>query len=238
MDNLTLENVTLMSFYAPYNGDFDQSLFEKTIQSLVYSKSNINFKKNILITSLDLVKTFGTLYKEHDIEFLPYENTIENMNEYSKFMVFDLYKYFDTDFVLTTQHDGFVINADRWSENFLYYDYIGAPWPIKDDAFLSPFGEHIRVGNGGFSLRSKKLTEVPINFEVQWDCTSGDFYKHFNQNNFNEDGCISVHNRHVYENAGCKFAPLEVALLFSKETEIEENKFIKTFGFHKNYGWI
>ena len=49
----------------------------------------------------------------------------------------------------------------------------------------------------------------------------------------NEDGFISVNNRHIYEGFGCKFAPLSVAKHFSKELECEENKNIKPFAFHK-----
>jgi hypothetical protein len=43
--------------------------------------------------------------------------------------------------------------------------------------------------------------------------------------------------RHVFEEHGCKFAPLEVAKYFSRESEIPENKDIeKTFVFHKHRG--
>jgi len=149
-------------------------------------------------------------------------------------MVYELYRHFDSKFILVTQPDGYVINPDQWDEEFLNYDYIGAPWPYREDAFLSPFGEHIRVGNGGFSLRSKKLCMTPLEVDIPFDCTSGDFYKHFNQNNFNEDGCIAVHNRHLFESNGCKFAPIELAAKFSYESPVPENYGITTFGFHGN----
>ena len=39
-------------------------------------------------------------------------------------------------------------------------------------------------------------------------------------------------NRHIYENLGCKFAPLEVAVRFSQEKRIPECEGIVPFGFH------
>jgi hypothetical protein len=79
---------------------------------------------------------------------------------YSKFILNDLHHYVDTEYCLIVQSDGFVLNANFWDPNFLSYDYIGAPWPKK--LFLQPGNIELNmlknsVGNGGFSLRSKKL---------------------------------------------------------------------------------
>ena len=74
--------------------------------------------------------------------------TIRSKEEYSHFMIKELYKYFDTDFVLVIQADGYVLNGKSWLPEFLHYDYIGAPWTYPDGK---------NVGNGGFSIRSKKL---------------------------------------------------------------------------------
>jgi hypothetical protein len=78
---------------------------------------------------------------------------------YSKFIMNDLHHYVDTDYCMIVQSDGFVLNANFWDPKFLSYDYIGAPWPQK---FLQPDDSELNlqkncVGNGGFSLRSKKL---------------------------------------------------------------------------------
>jgi len=75
---------------------------------------------------------------------------IGSIKKYSDFMIKELYKYIETDFALIIQHDGFVLNASAWSDSFLQYDYIGGPWYHLGD---------LRVGNGGFSLRSKKLVD-------------------------------------------------------------------------------
>ena len=83
-------------------------------------------------------------------------------------------------------------------------------------------------------MRSKKLLEVPNNHEVVFEVNVGDFYKHMNANIYNEDGNICVHNRHIYEKAGCKFAPVSVAAKFSHENPCAETEGVKPFGFHKH----
>lgn len=69
-------------------------------------------------------------------------------------MIKELNKYIETSYVLIIQYDGFILNPDAWTDEFLEYDYIGAPWWYTDDC---------NVGNGGFSLRSKKLLEILAN---------------------------------------------------------------------------
>lgn len=155
------------------------------------------------------------------------------IDDYSHFVLYELFNFIETDYCLVVQGDGYVIDGNAWSETFLEFDYIGAPWPIKSDAYIDPFGNHQRVGNGGFSLRSKKLLEVPNTIQIPWDVNSGTFYKHMNAGSLAEDGNISVHNRHLFEAAGCKFAPLEIALNFSRELPIPEYDGQSTFGFHR-----
>jgi hypothetical protein len=94
-------------------------------------------------------------------------------DEYNKFVLENLVNYFDTDFVLTIQDDGFIINQNKWDCKFLSFDYIGAPWPIS-----WPGCDINNVGNGGFSLRSKKFTQytrdlcefIPGNGEDELAC--------------------------------------------------------------------
>ena len=63
-------------------------------------------------------------------------------------MIKELWQYFNSEFVLVIQHDGYVLDGNSWSDDFYKYDYIGAPWLYSDGK---------NVGNGGFSLRSKIL---------------------------------------------------------------------------------
>ncbi len=134
----------------------------------------------------------------------------------------ELYRYVDTDFCLLIHSDGYVINPDVWKEEWLSYDFIGAPWPMPSDdySYRDELGDIVRVGNS-VSLRSRKLMERVSKFP--WK----EYY-----GNTNEDGFISVHHRKELEKEGFKFAPLEVAVHFSKEHEIPENAELETFCFH------
>ena len=77
----------------------------------------------------------------------------------------------------------------------------------------------MRVGNGGFSLRSKQLLEL----------TSGPKFVYKEKN---EDELICHVNRDYLVSNGIKFAPEELARYFSYERELSN---IETFGFHGEF---
>lgn len=83
-----------------------------------------------------------------DIRFVA-TNKMEDRQSYSTFILKELASHVQTEFALCVQWDGYVLNAQSWSDEFLTVDYIGAPWPH--------FGDGHDVGNGGFSLRSRRL---------------------------------------------------------------------------------
>ena len=133
---------------------------------------------------------------------------------YSYFCLMELPKYVETEFCLVVQHDGFIINPDMWTDKFLEYDYIGAPWI---DNYIN------RVGNGGFSLRSKKFLDSCLDiFKDQ------DIIEH-------EDLLACVYNYENFKQKGIKFAPLDVALDFSIEHIVPEIKHMNPFGFHGTF---
>lgn len=193
------------------------TMAEETLKAIKYSLGKVKFGAAKLITPHKLKSDFCEI-----IECSPL-----NYEQYNHFVVFKLHKYVDTDFALLVQNDGYVVNPLEWKPEFLEYDYIGAPWPYPTDdfSFRDPYGNIQRVGNGGFSLRSKRLLEVPekLDSPLVWK----EYY-----GNYHEDGFICVHNRQAYENAGCKFAPIEVARHFSQEVNIPENGGAMPFGFH------
>lgn len=156
---------------------------------------------------------------------LIWDEKITGIDEWNRKMIYELHNYVDTDFVMLIHADGYVVDPSAWKDEFLEYDYIGAPWPLpKDDySYRTPEGELVRVGNS-VSLRSKQILELPSKLSLPWQAYYG---------NTNEDGFLCVHNRKALQEAGCRFAPLEVAKHFSKEHEIEENKGLKTFAFHQ-----
>lgn len=154
-----------------------------------------------------------------------WDEKITDINEWNRKIIYELHNYISTDFAMLIHADGFVVNPSCWKDEFLAYDYIGAPWPLPKDeySYRTPTGELIRVGNS-VSIRSKRLLEFPEKSNLlEWKSYYG---------NTNEDGFLCVHNRDILKANGIKFAPLEVAKYFSKEHEIEENKGIATFAFH------
>jgi Protein of unknown function (DUF5672) len=187
----------------------------ETLNAIKKSISGIDFYDAKLITSQDI---FDDKVKTIKINNLDYE-------QYNKFIVYELHKYIETDYLLIVQDDGYVINPTQWRDDFFKYDYIGAPWAMPTDSFScrDPFNNIIRVGNGGFSFRSKKLISLPSILNLEWKSYFG---------YFNEDGFFSVHNRHIFESHGCNFAPIDVAKYFSHETEMPETQGIVPFGFH------
>lgn len=155
-------------------------------------------------------------------------NPINSVEEYSDFILGELDKYVDTPHVLIVQYDGFILNSDSWTDNFLEYDYIGAPWLVADWAvnnFYFPaklLGKHV-VGNGGFSLRSKKLLSLTA------ELMSENIFK----NKHPEDVALCVYYRELLESRGIRFAPVDLAKTFSFEAEsVSDYKWNGQFGFH------
>jgi hypothetical protein len=207
---------------------------EGSFNAIYTSISGINFGAIKLISTKEMVDKYEKQLSDDGIQIEEVVCEVNCLDDYSKYCIYNLTEHIQTSHCITVQWDGFVLNPDKWDSSWLEYDYIGAPWEYSNQSYIDPFGNHQRVGNGGFSLRSKKLLDVPkyayIHFDVNW----GDFYKHMNANNFAEDGNICVHNRHIYEALGCKFAPVEVAARFSQEKKVPESVGIMPFGFHHN----
>jgi len=134
---------------------------------------------------------------------------INSVQGYCEFLLKHAWKFVKTEFFIVLQYDGFVLNGDCFSETFMDYDYIGAPWPHFDI---------YKVGNGGFSLRSKRLMRAVEPLLEQQDFL------------LPEDIVICrKYRRHLVRNFGIKFAPVSVAESFSQELSVRDQM---TFGFH------
>ena len=121
---------------------------------------------------------------------------IMSRDAYSSFMIKGINTYVDTPFALVIQYDGFILNPDAWRDEFLDYDYIGAPWAEE---------EGLIVGNGGFSLRSKRLLELLQQDDTILDPTDLD------PPDAPEDWYICVMVRDYLEARGIRFAPVDLA---------------------------
>ena len=180
----------------------------------------------VAVSSIKIPETKKALeVSQKDIEFydvkLIADQDIRSSNEYSEFILYKLYKYIESDFALVIQYDGYVVRPEKWDDKFLQYDYIGAPWPAN--MHFTKEGVEVRVGNGGFSLRSKKLLNALNELRLPFTDNDTGF--------FHEDGIICNHYRKALEDYGIKFAPVDVAARFSKELLVPET--VESFGFHK-----
>lgn len=136
--------------------------------------------------------------------------------DYSRFMLQGLVDYIDTEFCITVQWDGFGVNRDKWSDDFLRYDYCGAPWPDTMN--------RARVGNGGCSIRSHRWLKATSRLP--------------DPKGANEDDWTCRIMRPDLLKAGLKIAPLDVAARFSIEHPIPEwpaRTVSETWGFHGNF---
>jgi len=210
---INLPNVTLICIEGTENS-------EKASLALEYSSQDINFKEVVLISPTLPSNILGNI-KYYPISKLTWD-------EYNKFIIKELHSYFTTDYCILIQTDGFIINSHLWSDEFLKYDYIGAAWDFEKYPFqINPINPNVinskgiknlnRVGNGGFTLRSKKLLETTS--QCPFECVGpedvficNDFYDYFTEH-------------------GIKFAPIEIANLFSKDPIFDVES---TFGFHGN----
>lgn len=75
---------------------------------------------------------------------------IRSIAQYNALTLDHLPQWTACDRYLLIQWDGFVLDGCRWRDDFVDWDYIGAPWPHMAGA----------VGNGGFSLRSQRLLDA------------------------------------------------------------------------------
>jgi hypothetical protein len=143
---------------------------------------------------------------------------ITSRDAYSSFMIKGINSYITTPFALVMQYDGFILNPDAWRDEYLKYDYIGALWAEEEGPI---------VGNGGFSLRSKRLTELLQQDDAILDPTDLD------PSDAPEDWYICVMIRDYLEARGIRFAPVELARQFSFEGDEHFGvTWTNQFGFH------
>lgn len=179
---------------------------EQSVKALLYSSEKIKFGSIKLFSDIK-----PSNLPEH-FEFVQTEKfTHETINW---FALNKLPRYIKNDYMLSIQDDGFILNPHNWTDEFLKYDYIGAPWPDLE------WCKKNRVGNGGFVLYSKKFLNYCLGIKEKTVShndvvITNTYYDYFTSN-------------------GCKYAPLEIACKFSLEHKIPECEFdlTKTFGYH------
>ena len=208
---LKLPNISLLAI--AHEKDVDQTQI-----SMKISSENIDFGAVKLLTSAE------PKIKYPDIEYVPIKPM--NLEEFNKTMIEDLHKHFETTHCLFVQADSFVVKHKLWKDEFLKYDYIGAPWSdeLVTDQNLVLNVKKNPVGNGGFSLRSRKLVQATakIDYEsLKFPLKSEDVVI-----------CHYLYDKMIQE--GVKFAPSKLAAQFSMENinNLYGQNLDSVFGFH------
>ena len=138
---------------------------------------------------------------------------ITSRDAYSQLVLKSLAPHVETSHVLLVQWDGFVIHPEAWDPRFLGCDYVGAKWFWHKDGMT--------VGNGGFSLRSRKLIGALADPRIHGDAA--------------EDELIGRAFRPLLEREyGIRFGDEAMADRFSFEAAYPVGK---PFGFHGLYNF-
>lgn len=177
----------------------------------------IKFKAEKMLTSLP-----------GDDERIVNVPAVNSVDAYSQFCIEEMVDYVDTSHALIIQYDGFVLNPEAWSDEYLEYDYIGAPvrlsrWANERNPMTDYDPEQEVVGNGGFCLRSRRLLALTAELLKSGEIELGG----------EDDWVLSYKYRDLLESHGMRFAPLEVARRFAFEGQSRENyHWTNQFGFH------
>jgi hypothetical protein len=174
-------------------------------QALARSMAQVDFARVVLFT-----------HGWHDAPLLPGIDVvdcgvIQSGHDYSAFVLRHMPAHIHTSHVLVTQWDGFVVDASAWSDEFLAFDYIGAVWPDQ--------AEPNNVGNGGFSLRSRRLMQAGTDARIT-------------QLHPEDLVLCRTYRELLMAEHGVRFAPASLARRFAFENETPKQP---TFGFHGPY---
>jgi glycosyltransferase involved in cell wall biosynthesis len=184
----------------PFVGTVRTPALDK-LTAVAFATTQVNGAIHALIeTGKQLPAKKLKLFTPHELQNIP-ENievvkiaALPSVESYSTFVMKELVNHIDTEHCMIVQQDGYVINGSAWSDEFVAYDWIGAPW----------FWDKV-VGNGGFSIRSKRLMEELAKPEYT------DLHP--------EDDKICRAYRKQLEAKGFTWAPAHVADKFSIENQ-------------------
>lgn len=179
----------------------DTRMPQLALEAIARSTAGIRFGEVLLFTDSRLAPPAPPGVRYVEVE-------IASVQAYSEFMLRGIAPHIQTSHWLVVQWDGFVLDAAAWRPEFLELDYIGAPWLGRP--------RERSVGNGGFSLRSRRLLLALADPRMSIEHP--------------EDVCICEANRERLEREHfIRFASPELAAAFAYERAEPPTT---TFGFH------
>jgi hypothetical protein len=165
------------------------------------------------------VAEFGDVVVLSDVNLLPgahwVKTNADNAIDATKLAWFEVPKHILSTHWLWVHWDSWIINPAAWTDAFLDYDFVGAPWPTT--SWPPPHN----VGNGGFSLRSQAMTDYVRRKKL-------DFYHP-------EDVGLCVYYRALLQYQGFRWPDARLAQQFSAEMVWPHG--VVPFGFHGGYNF-
>lgn len=174
--------------------------YAQAIASLRNCMDKCEFDRVVFLTDIDI--------EEEGIEIVKIPR-ISSKEGYSAFVLKQLWKHFDQKHCLIVQWDGSIINGEVWDDGFKEFDLVGAKWLYPDSEY--------NCGNGGFTLRSRKLMKITgsdDNIDILHPC---------------DEVLGRLYRKYLEKNYDIKFAPIDVCDKFSFELNAPTQK---TFGSH------
>lgn len=219
----------------------DDEYFDLTLKSLIVTLQSIKPEATLIVCPLGTKKIPEKFITKYNMRQLLL-NEVE-LYSYSYFLLRYLNNILlnnfssDVSHLLVHQWDSCIIRPDLWTDEFLNYDYIGAPWPF----FLNydiPKGNNILIGNGGFSIRSRAFLSYSGLLETP---------QKSNDISDNEDilSCVKYQNlAKSYIGRDLIFPSLDLARRFSIERQFPKGEYFhkyedlssyNSFGFHGKF---
>lgn len=223
----TSSDVTVIAYYFRRDEELDR-YFWRTEFAFLKTFQTQGLMPAVLVVnkSTPAIKNFC---KRYSISLQVAENLVVGESKTLALdLVENLHERFDTPYVLTIQDDGFPMLSGL--EEFVgKWDYIGAPW-VRHTTYYDIYPCKYCVGNGGFSLRSKRLCETASRIYRKW-------FKHLPYWWYmaGDDTFYCKTLRFWFRNAmkGMKWPTPEEAARFSIEGNLDFLPLHPPIGFHK-----
>lgn len=189
---LQLKNVTIWGICWSENA----RIADEIIRVLRYCQKIIDCDRYLLLSALDIK------LPDIDVRRMP---VLHSIAEFNVFVNYQVPAYIPSGFAMAIHEDGFPVNPSVWTDEFLQYDYIGAPWP------------DLVVGNGGFNIESQRLMAIKPYLPREGALQTP------------SDNWLCRTHRAWLESQGIRFAPWELAKRFSTECV---DIYSDSFGYH------
>jgi len=151
---------------------------------------------------------------------------LKSIKDFDYYAFLELGKHVQTSHCLMVQDHAYILHPEIWKDTWLRWDFCGALWEERPEFISVSTGTMVRIGNGGFSLRSKRIMDLPKKLGLPLIEDRG-----FS----NDDGLVNSFYRKTFLENGIKYPEATDIPEFSYENDVPENIHItKFFGYHRN----